>query len=108
MTRESLAETRQDQGSYNFHGAPWPGLSKLIEECGEVIQIAGKLMATNGEAEHWSENNLYARLEEEIGDVLAAVGFLVDHNARKLVWDNIDQRRADKRHVFERWHRGAD
>lgn len=22
----------------------WPGISKLIEECGEVLQIAGKLM----------------------------------------------------------------
>lgn len=58
----------------------WPGISKLIEECGEVVQVCGKLMGTRGEHEHWDGSDLKVRLEEEIADLIAAVEFVCDKN----------------------------
>jgi len=31
----------------------WPGLAKLNEESGELVQVIGKLMMTHGERAHW-------------------------------------------------------
>lgn len=81
----------------------WPGVSKVVEEAGEVVQVAGKLMATYGEARHWGDGDLVQRLTEEVGDLLAAIDFLIAHNAildPKL----IDRRRRAKRDTFEKWH----
>lgn len=36
----------------------WPGISKLIEEAGEVQQVCGKLLATYGETKHWDKSDL--------------------------------------------------
>lgn len=40
-------------GSFSLGSRTWPGLSKLVEECGEVLQIAGKIMGTGGTVQHW-------------------------------------------------------
>src|ERR1700722_7934464 len=58
----------------------WPGLSKLIEECGEVVQVCGKLLGTGGASAHWDGSDLRERLTEEIADVLAAARFVILHN----------------------------
>lgn len=87
---------------YAIGSAHWPGLGKLIEEAGEVQQVCGKLMGTGGEVEHWDGTNLKERLEDELGDLQAALEFVVAANgldgarvgaqaARKLAW-------------FQRWH----
>jgi NTP pyrophosphatase (non-canonical NTP hydrolase) len=47
----------------------WAGLSKLIEEAGEVIQVGGKLMGSRGDTNHWS-GDLREKLVEELGDLL--------------------------------------
>lgn len=53
------------------------GLVKLVEECGELIQIAAKKMATMESDEHWdSKGSMKKRLEEEIADVSAATAFV--------------------------------
>lgn len=65
---------------YSIGSDAWPGLSKLIEECGETIQVAGKLMGTGGAVEHWDGSNLGDRLIEEIGDLQAAIEFFVETN----------------------------
>lgn len=54
------------------------GLSKLIEECGEVLQVAGKLLQYP-EGEHPDgKGDLLLRLQAELGDLMAAMGFVVD------------------------------
>lgn len=81
----------------------WPGLSKLIEEQGEVAQVIGKLMGTQGVEQHWDGTNLRERITDEIGDVLAAIQFVVDHcdlNAHRVA-----MRAEHKRDLFEKWHR---
>lgn len=81
----------------------WPGLAKLNEECGEVVQVIGKLMMTKGEIEHWDKSNLKERLEDEIGDVLAACKFVIKWCAGLDV-ERINCRIAEKLALFERWH----
>lgn len=80
----------------------WPGLSKLIEECGEVLQVGGKLMGTGGAVQHWDGTNLRERLQDELGDAIAAIDFIVAHN--DLDAGVIALRAEHKRGLFERWH----
>lgn len=91
-------------GDFSIGGHVWPGISKLIEECGEVMQVAGKLMGSRGEPKHWDGTDLKVRIEEEIGDLLAAVDFVVKHN--RLDAQAIANRRLKKLDRFDRWHRG--
>lgn len=79
----------------------WPGLAKLVEECGELQQVLGKLVATHGVAEHWDGTNLVERLGEELGDVLGAIAFLIQTN--DLNFDKIAKRASIKIALFEKW-----
>jgi NTP pyrophosphatase (non-canonical NTP hydrolase) len=54
----------------------WPGISKLVEESGEVQQIIGKLMGTRGKTEHWNVADLKSALEDEMADLSAAIEFV--------------------------------
>lgn len=85
-------------------GSPvWPGLSKLDEEAGEVVQVIGKLMGTGGLTQHWDGSDLRQRLVEEIGDVMAACEFVAQTNDLET---EVEIRRRDKLALFYRWHRG--
>ena len=77
------------------------GLVKLIEECGELIQDAAKLMAYPSGTHPDGEKDLYLRLEDEIADVMAACGLVVN----KLVLDRntIEARSKAKMELFSKW-----
>lgn len=60
-------------GPFAIGGNVWPGVSKLIEEAGEVIQVCGKLIQTSGAHQHRDGSNLKERLEDEIADLMARV-----------------------------------
>lgn len=77
------------------------GIAKLNEECGEVIQIVGKLMAYPIEP-HPSGTKLIKKLEEEIGDVLAAITYLL-HNNSSIDAERIARRRDMKCRIFSEW-----
>lgn len=52
------------------------GLSKLVEELGELLQEAGKLLQYP-EGEHPDgRGDLHVRVQAEMGDVLAAMGYV--------------------------------
>jgi NTP pyrophosphatase (non-canonical NTP hydrolase) len=84
----------------------WPGLSKLAEECGEVIQVIGKLMGTRGKTDHWDGMDLRKRLIEELADLIAAICFAVDQN--RLDEQALKERIEKKLETFERWHNEQD
>lgn len=92
----------QIAGPYSIGSGHWPGISKLIEECGEVMQVAGKLMGSNDVAEHWDGTNLRNRLVEELGDLEAAIIFTID--ACGLDSAAISERRIAKYQLFQKWH----
>lgn len=79
----------------------WPGVSKLIEEMGELNQVLGKLMGSRGSLVHWS-GDLGQMLHEELADVLAAIDFVATHG--RLDMDQIRARTKAKRELFETWH----
>jgi NTP pyrophosphatase (non-canonical NTP hydrolase) len=85
------------------------GLAKLIEECGEVLQIAGKLvqyphLQQPGTDElHPDGTHLRTELQNEMADVIAAFEFV----AQRLQLSNevIDGRVSRKVALFELWDR---
>lgn len=89
-------------GPYSIGSDHWPGLSKLVEEMGELQQVLGKLIATNGDTTHWDGTDLRERLVDEMGDVLAAVAFFAEFNG--LPEDDIAARANQKVDLFEAWH----
>lgn len=87
---------------YSIGHDKWNGLSKLIEECGEVLQTAGKLLAVGGADEHWNVPSLRAKLEEEIADLEAAICFFIDTNGLSTAF-----RRQQKYNIFQKWNSEA-
>lgn len=81
----------------------WPGISKLIEECGEVLQVAGKLIGTGGETIHWDGSDLVKCFADELGDLCAAISFVLDANPQ-IDPGRVAQRAADKIKAFREWH----
>ena len=73
------------------------------EESGEVLEVCGKLMGSGG-PDHWT-GDLKPRLESELGDLLAAVDFVLAVNPQ-LDSDVVENRRREKLSLFHRWHRG--
>jgi NTP pyrophosphatase (non-canonical NTP hydrolase) len=88
-------------GNFSIGGPIWSGLSKLIEECGEVQQLAGKLIATGGVVEHWDGSNLRERLIEELADLAAAVTYFSQANG--LDTEEFHARRRAKIEQFLKW-----
>lgn len=80
----------------------WPGISKLAEEAGEVLQVVGKLMGTGGEVRHWNVADLKRALEDEVADLAAAIEFV----SRRCGLDEVRMRARvlEKMQRFERWH----
>ena len=84
----------------------WNGLSKLIEELGELQQVCGKLIGSQGESNHWS-GDLHAKFIEELGDVYASLDFFVDMNFSPEVQKDIYQRAFIKNTTFRKWDHDA-
>lgn len=85
----------------------WPGLAKLAEECGEAVQVIGKITAFpflgRGEL-HPDGTDLVERLETEIGDLMGAMSYVVKFNSW-LDQDRINKRCEQKFERFTGWDR---
>lgn len=90
--------------TFAFGDRELPGIAKVAEEAGEVIQVIGKLMMTHGMAEHWDGSNLRDRLVQELGDLGAAIEFVVKHALTLEEVERLQERMRDKRAKFEQWH----
>lgn len=82
------------------------GLTKLIEECGELTQIAAKKSAfMNTDVHPDGAGSMKERLENEIADVLAACAFV------GLTFELDEERMAvrtnEKLARFTDWHTGV-
>ena len=79
------------------------GLAKLLEECGELSQVAAKKLAYFHTDEHPDGKvSLDKRMQDEIADVMAACMFVAD--TFSLNMDAISARRDRKLALFGRWH----
>lgn len=84
----------------------YDGLVKLTEECGEVVQVAMKRVAFDGEGDiHWDGTNLKERLEEEIADVRAACRAVMENHGLDTL--AISRRELQKLATFRYWQNGG-
>lgn len=82
------------------------GITKLIEECAELIQEASKQLAvTDGEAIHFDGHNLRDALRNEIADVRAACCFVIAKFDLDI--ELINAREAYKQELFHYWDNGG-
>jgi NTP pyrophosphatase (non-canonical NTP hydrolase) len=77
------------------------GLSKLIEECGEVIQVAAKLQAYPDGKHPDGAGDLFLRLEDELADLMAALAFVVEKH--KLDEARMFIRGQKKSDLYKQW-----
>jgi hypothetical protein len=78
------------------------GLAKLVEELGELGQVAGKKLAYYSTDAHPDGGApLSVRFEEEMGDVRAAIDLVIENFG--LSRARILQRQEKKRKIFARW-----
>jgi len=80
----------------------WNGLAKVIEECGELQQVCGKLIGNEGGTNYWDDVDLVKKFTEEIGDLQAALDFFVETNPLDAY--KIQQRRERKLKKFFKWN----
>lgn len=90
---------------------PFWGLLKLTEECGELVQVASKLasyprLVFAMFAKHPDGTVLRERLQDEMGDVLAAIQFVTEKLT--LDSDTIDARKFRKLSRFRQWDTEPD
>jgi len=74
-----MASANPDAG-YTMQNTNWPGLAKVIEESGEVLQICGKIMSIRGASIYYKGEDLRSELEDEVGDLLASLTYLIQEN----------------------------
>lgn len=98
--------TKQPREPFVIGTIIWPGVAKLIEETGELQQVLAKLVAFP-HTPHPDGTDLVERLQDELGDVVAAMDFLIDEND-DLDADRIAARAAFKRRRFQYWHDGGE
>lgn len=79
------------------------GRSKLTEECGELIQVLGKIDAYGVGKHPDGLKNLGERLVDEIADVEAAIAFV--KYKMKLDGKKIKKRKQVKLELYHKWDR---
>lgn len=77
------------------------GLTKLMEECGELTQIAAKKSAYADVDIHPDGRSMKLRMEDEIADVIAACAYVTGEF--KLNQTAIDLRVQEKMKLFFQW-----
>jgi NTP pyrophosphatase (non-canonical NTP hydrolase) len=93
----------KNEGPYSIGSDHWNGLSKLVEELGELGQVLGKLMGSGGNTNHWS-GDLNEKLIEELGDVAAAMNFFITKNMNEDQIERIINQADKKETLFEEWN----
>lgn len=88
---------------YSIGSDVWPGMSKVIEECGELQQVLGKIIALGGETEHWDGTDLRDRVRDELADLAAAIEFFIEMNEDDKGFDLIAERAERKLELFQQW-----
>jgi hypothetical protein len=88
-------------GPYGIGSDTWPGLSQLAADAARVVR---RVAAITGDDTQPDSDRLRASLQEELGDLRAAIDYVVGKNA--LDWDAVNRRRDRKRSLYERCHPG--
>jgi NTP pyrophosphatase (non-canonical NTP hydrolase) len=83
------------------------GLAKLLEELGELSQVAAKRLAYFHTSTHPDgAGDLNERMRDEMGDVLGAIAFVGEQFG--ITPADVQQRAARKLKLFRQWHADPD
>lgn len=77
------------------------GAGKITEECGELLQLIGKYLAYPDGNHPDRKGHLFFRLEDEIGDVYAAIEYFASEINLDL--ERIKTRKKEKLSTFYEW-----
>jgi hypothetical protein len=88
-------------GPYSIDSDTWPGLSRLAADAAQVVRVACTIMGNGGDTLQEAEaTGLRESLQEELGDLRAAIDYVIGKNA--LDWDAVNRRRDRRRSLYER------
>lgn len=81
----------------------WRGIGKLTEESGEVLQLAGKIIAFPSGPHPDGAGDLGARIRDELADLLAAIDYFSNKNFSRKEVQQMLSRRKKKLRQFHEW-----
>ena len=84
---------------YGIGSDMWPGLSRLAADAAEVAKVARAIISTGNDTDQDAAVQR-ASLQEELGDLRAAIDYVIGKNA--LDWAAVNSRRDRKRSLYER------
>ena len=88
-------------GPYGIGSDTWPGLSRLAADAAQIVRVACTIMGNGGDTRPEAETaGLRESLQEELGDLRAAIDYVIGKNA--LDWDAVNRRRDRRRSLYER------
>ena len=81
----------------------WPGLARLAADATQVLRLVGTIIGS-GDDTRYDTAVLRECLQDELGDLRAAIDYVISKNA--LDWDAVNRRRDRTRSRYERWAGG--
>ncbi len=77
----------------------WPGLPRLAADAKQVLRLVGTIIGSGDDA-RYDAAILRECLQDELGDLRAAIDYVIGKNA--LDWDAVNRRRDRTRSRYER------
>jgi hypothetical protein len=84
---------------YGIGSDTWPGLSRLAADAAQVARMARSIIGTGNDT-HEDATVQRERLQDQLGDLRAAIDYVIGKNA--LDWTAVNRRRDRKRTQYER------
>jgi hypothetical protein len=84
---------------YGIGSDTWPGLSRLAADAAQVVRVACTIIGTGNDT-HQDAAVQRESLQVELGDLRAAIDYVIGRNA--LDWTEVNRRRDRKRSQYER------
>ena len=84
---------------YGIGSDTWPGLSRLAADAAQVVKVACTIIGTGNDT-HQDTAVQRESLQQELGDLRAAIDYVIGKNA--LDWGAVNRRRDRKRSQYER------
>jgi len=84
---------------YGIGSETWPGLSRLAADAAQVVKVAAAIIGTGNDTDQDAAVQREA-LQQELGDLRAAIDYVIGKNA--LDWATVNRRRDRKRSQYER------
>ena len=84
---------------YGIGSDTWPGLSRLAADAAQVAAAAREIISTGNDTDQDAAVQRES-LQEQLGDLRAAIDYVIGKNA--LDWGAVNKRRDRKRSLYER------